>query len=166
LVFSVAALNVGALGVAGTYTADVIDQRGNIIVPDTGPAYESSDASVFTVDPVTGEITAVSEGTAVLIARLGTVRPGLFTVTVKQIPDSVTVPGSNPSLTFGSGTDRVADDVVVSGDVSDLEAGTGMDEVATDITVSGPSGVEVGSDHVAQSIGLSPSGTLDLDIAA
>lgn len=165
LVFSVSALTLDALGSGGAYTADVIDQRGNIIVPDTGPAYESSDPSIFTVDPVTGAITAVAQGTAVLIARLGTIRPGLFTVTVRQIPTAVDVPGSDPSLTTGSGMDRVAGDVAVDGDDS-LTTGTGMDEVATDISVTGTGSVETGSDHVASDIGLSPSGEIDLELAA
>lgn len=147
LVFSVSVLNLDALGSGGTYTASVVDQRGNVIVPDTGPAYQSSDTSVFTVDPDTGAITAVGQGTAVLIARLGSARPGLFTVKVNQVPATVDVPGMDPTISFGTGENRRAHDISVEGDTDDLSAGEG-------------------TDMQAASIALSPSGELDLDIAA
>lgn len=138
LAFSLSALQLDALGDGGAVPVTVLNQRGQPLPDQTGPAYESSNTSVFTVNATTGEITAVGEGSAVLIARLGTVRPGLFTVTVKQVATLVDLDQTTAVLPLPSGgTDHRAALVTLDTTSAEIDLpGSGTDQRAAVVAIS------------------------------
>ena len=94
-----------ALGATVQLTASVLDQNGQALAAAT-VTWGSSDAAVATVDG-SGLVTAASNGTATITARVGGVS-GTAVVTVMQAADSVVVEPAEATLTAVGDTVRLA----------------------------------------------------------
>ncbi len=94
-----------AFGETARFAAEVRDQNGQVMA-GAAVAWASSDASVAAVD-VSGQVTAVANGTATITARAGSAS-GTARVTVAQQASSVTVSPAAVMLTALGDTVRLS----------------------------------------------------------
>jgi uncharacterized protein YjdB len=123
--------------------------------PITGASWKSLDEAIATVDPNTGLVTGISEGTVTIrytvISSEGCVDSNDVMITVKRLP-VLTI--TNNSICIGTHTQLMSDDTLAGGTWTSLDPGIATVDPNTGVVT----GVGIGS---ARFIYSSPNGCSD-----